>query len=128
MTSQPQMATELLTFEVYVNGSGPNYGDPLSPDFEDFDATQAIAHCFYAQLFDAVGGLPRARILRESWPSQEEGQAAMTQRGQQWMGIVQIQMPVYRSAIAFAPQGVGATILVQPQNPATEDPITINVG
>jgi hypothetical protein len=126
MTSEPQLATEPLTFEVYVNGSGPNYGGPLSPDFEDFDATQAVVHALYAELFDAVGGLPRAKILAESWPSQEENQGTMTQRGQQWRGILEVQMPVRKTPIAFVPIGVSVAMIVQPNDPAVEDPIEID--
>ena len=37
MTSHPQLATQLLPFEVFVNGSGPDYGQALSPDFADLD-------------------------------------------------------------------------------------------
>jgi hypothetical protein len=128
MTSQPQLATELLTFEVYVNGSGPNYGDTLSPDFFDFDATQALVHALYAVLFDMVGGLPRAKILRESWPSQDESQGTMTQRGQQWMGVLELQVPVRKPAISFVPIGVSGQIIVQPEHPATGDPTVININ
>lgn len=125
MTEQPQLATELLTFEVYINASGPDYGDAISPDFADFDATQAIVHAFYAELFDAVGGLPRAKILQESWPSQDERQGAMTQRGQQWMGILEIEMPVRKVPIPFVPVGVVGEIIVQPVDPLEPDDLTV---
>jgi len=124
----PEMATQLLTFEVYVNGSGPDYGNELQPDFADFDATQAIVHAFYAQLFHAVGGLPRAKILRERWPSQLESQGAMTQRGQQWMGVLQVQMPVREVPLQFVPIGTAADIIVEPKNPLVpDDQTTIHI-
>lgn len=125
MTAEPQLATELLTFEVYVNGAGPDYAHALSPDFADFDATQAIVHALFAELFDAMGGLPRAKVLSESWPSQEESQGAMTQRGQQWMGVLEVQMPVRKVPVPFVPIGVSGQIIVQPKDPAIGDPITI---
>lgn len=127
MTAEPQLATELLTFEVFVNGAGPDYGDALEPDFADFDATQAIVHALYSELFDATGGLPRAKVLSESWPSQEERQGAMTQRGQQWQGILEVQMPVRKVPVSFVPIGVKSEIIVQPKNPAVGDPITIEI-
>jgi hypothetical protein len=120
MTQQPQLATEFLTFEVYVNGTGPNYGNDLNPDFEDFDATQAIVHAFYAVLYDATGG-GGVQVLRESWPSQTESQGAMTQRGQQWMGVIEIKVPVQKPVIPFVPIGTTGTIIVQPAHPLTPD-------
>lgn len=127
MTATPQLATEFLTFEVYVNGSGPNYGDALDPDFADFDATQAIVHALYAELFDA-NGAPRAQILSESWPSQDESQGAMTQRGQQWMGVLEIPMPVRKVPVPFVPVGVTGSIVVQPKDPLVpDDPTTIPI-
>ncbi len=127
MTLQPQLATEHLTFEVYVNGSGPNYGNPLSPDFEDFDATQAIVFALYSELFDATGGLPRAKILRESWPSQTEKQGTMTQRGQQWCGILELQVPVTRAPLTFVPIGTRAQFTVEPVHPGSTDPVVFVV-
>jgi hypothetical protein len=122
MALEPELATELLTFEVYVNGAAPDYGaSTVSPDFGDFDATQAIVHALFAELFDAVGGLPRAKILAEKWPSQEERQGAMTQRGQQWMGILEVQMPVRKVPKQFVPIGTSAEIIVQPINPLVPD-------
>lgn len=121
MTATPQLATEFLTFEVFVNGSGPNYGNELAPDFADFDATQAIVHALYAELFDATGGLPRAKILEESWPSQEERQGAQTQRGQQWRGVLEVQMPVRKVAVPFVPVGTHGEIIVQPKTPLVPD-------
>jgi hypothetical protein len=124
---EQQVATEHLTFEVYVNGSGPNYGNPLNPDFEDFDATQAIVHALYTVLFDQIGGLPRAKILGERWPSQEATAGTMTQRGQQWCGLLEIQMPVRRDPLSFVPIGTRAEITVQPIHAGSTDPITFFV-
>ena len=127
MTLQPQLATQLLTFEVYVNGCGEDYGDAISPNYYDFDATQAIVFCLYAQLFDAVGGLPRAKVLRESWPSQRDTAASVVQRGQQWVGLIEIQMPVTKPPKQFVPTGTYMQLTVEPANPGTNDPIVIDV-
>lgn len=125
MSLAPQIATEHLTFEVFVNGTGPNFGDALSPDFEDFDATQRLAHMLYSELWDACAG--RAKVLREDWPSQKSTQATMTQRGQQWSGIIEVQMPVTRAPLRFVPIGTVAQITVQPVNPGSTDPVVIVV-
>jgi hypothetical protein len=50
-----------------------------------------------------------------------ESQGAMTQRGQQWMGILQVQMPVRGVPIPFVPIGTSATIIVQPKDPLVPD-------
>ncbi len=121
MREGPTLGTQYLTFEVYVNGSGPNYGNPLDPDFADFDATQAIVHAMFAQLFDMMGNVA---LLREAWPSQEERQGAMTQRGQQWMGVLEVPMPVNTIPIPFVPIGVHGEIIVQPATPLVPDDLT----
>lgn len=121
MTLQPQLATEYPTFEVYVTASGPNYGKPLAPDFEDFDATQSVVFALYATLFDAVGGLPRAKVLHESWPSQTVEAGTMTQRGQQWMGVLEFQDPVTKVPKQFAPIGTYLEMIVQPVSPLIPD-------
>jgi hypothetical protein len=125
MKTAPQIVTEFLTFEVYVNGSGPVFDDALDPDFADFDATQRVVHMLYAELFDATGGL--ARVLHESWPSQREKQGAMTQRGQQWCGIVQIPVPVTRAPMSFVPIGTRAEITVEPADAGPSDSTLIVV-
>lgn len=127
MKLEPQLATQFTTFEVYVNGAGPDYGDAINPDYADFEATQALVHALYAQLFDAVGGVPRAKILRESWPSQAETQGSQTQRGQQWMGVLEIQQPVVKPPKQFVPTGVSATLIVEPVNPYVTDPQEIDI-
>jgi hypothetical protein len=128
MSLQPQLATQFVTFDVFVHGSAPDYGaSTLSPDFGDFDATQAIVHALYAVLFDDVGGLPRAKILREDWPSQVEGAGSMTQRGQVWHGVLELQQPVTKSPALYVPIGVSGQITVEPVDPASGDPIVIDI-
>lgn len=122
----PQIATQFTTFEVYVNGCAPDFGAAgPDPDFADFDATQRLVHMFYEALFDGTGG--RARVLSERWPSQEETQGAMTQRGQQWCGIVEFQVPVTKKPLEFVPIGTSAQIIVQPDDPGPTDPIEIDI-
>jgi hypothetical protein len=115
MTLQPQLATEYTTFEVTVHGSGPNYGNPLSPEFYDFNATQALVFVLYAVLFDASGPA-RAKVLHESWPSQKDDAGAMTQRGQMWKGVIEFQQPVTRVPKEFVPIGTYLQEVVQPLN------------
>jgi hypothetical protein len=124
MTLGPQLGTEYLTFEVHVTGSGPNYGGPLAPDFEDLDATQAIVFALYSVLFDAAGAA-RARVLHESWPSQSIDAGTTTQRGQQWKGIVEFQEPVQRIPKRFVPIGTYLELIVQPLNAGSTDGTTI---
>jgi hypothetical protein len=124
MTLAPQLGTEFTTFEVHVHGSGPDYGNAVSPDFYDFDATQAIVFALYSVLFDASGP-PRAKVLRETWPSQKVEAGTQTQRGQHWMGIIEMQQPVHRLPKQFAPIGVQGNFIVQPLNPASGDPTII---
>lgn len=125
MMTAPQLATEFSTFEVYVTGSGPNYGNALSPDFYDFDATQAIVHELYAVMFDASGA--RARVLHESWPSQKIDAGSQTQRGQQWMGVIEFQQPVSHTPAQYAPIGTFMRLTVQPINPGSGDATVIVV-
>lgn len=125
MTLGPQMATEFTTFEVYVTGSGPNYGDPLSPDFFDLDATQSLVFALYSVCFDATGA--RARVLHESWPSQAESAGTQTQRGQQWKGVLEFQQPVTRIPVQFVPIGTSLEMTVQPVNPGSTDPVVFNI-
>jgi hypothetical protein len=125
MTLGPQLATEYTTFEVYVTGSGPDYGNVLSPDFNDLDATQAIVYALYSVLFDASGP-PRAKVLHETWPSQlpsndPRATGTHTQRGQQWMGIVEFQQPVQRIPKQFVPIGTYIQETVEPINAGSTD-------
>lgn len=120
MTTQPQIATEYLTFEVYVTGCGPDYGQPESPDCYDFDATQRTVFALYAVMFDAFG-MERCQVLRERWPSQEVEAGTVTQRGQQWAGIVQLQVPVAPVPLQFVPEGTSLVFTVEPVNPLVPD-------
>jgi len=128
MTLNPQLATEFSTFEVYVHGTGPNLGDGLSPDFYDFDATQAVVFALYSVLFDASGP-PRAKVLHESWPSQKIDAGTMTQRGQQWMGIIEFQQPVIRPTPGqFVPIGTYIQETIQPVNAGSTDGTVIVIN
>jgi hypothetical protein len=125
---QPALATEFTTFEVYVTGSAPDYGASApSPDFADFDATQAIVWALYAAFFDAVGGPPRAKILHESWPSQKEDAASMLQRGQQWMGILELQQNVSKAPRQYVNIGTYVEMTVEPINAGSTDPELITI-
>jgi hypothetical protein len=125
---EPQLGTEFSTFEVYVTGSAPDYGaSGPSPDYGDFDATQAIVHALFSVLFDASGP-PRAKVLRETWTSQTPQSGSMSQRGQQWMGVIELQQPVYRVPLQYVPVGTYIEMTVQPVNPASEDILTFPVG
>lgn len=119
----PTLGTQFLTFEVFVNGCAPDFehGSPPSPDFADFDATQALSHALVWQLFDMLGTVS---ILRESWPSQTERQGAMTQRGQQWCGLLEVELPVYKPALGFVPIGTSLEIVVEPADPLVPDDLT----
>lgn len=108
-TLTPQKATEYTTFEVYVTGCA----NPPSPDFGDFDATQALAHALVSLLIDDSGA-PRARVLRAGWPSQLDpknprASGVLAQRGQQWMGVIELQQPVYDQPLQFVPVGTTLT-------------------
>lgn len=97
---QPELATEYMTFEVLITCAA----NPPQPGFGDFDATQAVVDTFYGILFDMLSA-PRALILHESWPSQAEGAASMTQRGQQWKGVLQIERGIRPLPQQFVPPG-----------------------
>jgi hypothetical protein len=129
MTLAPQIATQFPTFEVHIYGCAPDYGAAgPSPDYGDFDATQAIMWALYGVLFDETGGLPRCKVLRERWPSQEEGAGSMTQRGQHYAAIVEFQQGVTKVPGTFAPIGVTGQITVEPVNPASGDPVVITIA
>lgn len=126
-TLQPQLATEYTTFEVYVSASAPNYGASApSPDFADFDAVQAVVFALYSVLFDASGP-PRAKVLQESWPSQTMDSATMLQRGQQWMGVIEMQQPVTTNPLQFVPVGTYIAMTVVPAGGSTGDETHFNV-
>lgn len=117
---QPQLGTEYLTFEVYVSGAA----NPPAPDFGDFDATQAVVNQLFVCLFDGTGPA-RAQILREVWPSQLPTAGTQTQRGQQWMGVIEFQSPMTRTPLAFCPPGVSLVETVTPAGGGSADSTTI---
>ena len=124
---QPQLATSFPTFEVYVTGCA----NPPSPDFGDFDATQAIVDALFVVLFDAIGPA-RAQVLHDSWPSQlaptdPRATGSLTQRGQQWKGILQLQHPVVRAPLSFVPAGVSLVETVTPLGAGSGDYTTITI-
>ena len=123
MTLNKQYATEPLTFEVYVTGAA----NPPSPNFGDFDATQLLVHVLYATLFETITS-PVARIVQADWPSQKVDAASMLQRGQQWMGIVEIKQPVTALPKSFVPAGTSIVFTVEPESPLVpQDQTTITI-
>ena len=129
MKTAPQIATQFTTFEAHVYGCATNYGAAApAPDDGDFDATQAILWALYGVLFDEVGGVPRAKVLRGGWPSQKPDAGSMTQRGQHWAGVIEFQQAVTKLPGQFAPIGVSGQFTVQPVDPAIGDPIVIDIA
>ena len=123
MTLHKQYATEPVTFEVYVTGAA----NPPSPNFGDFDATQLLVHVLYAVLFESATS-PVARIVQADWPSQKVDAASMLQRGQQWMGILEIKQPVTAVPKAFVPAGTSIVFTVEPESPLVpQDQTTITI-
>lgn len=120
--TEPQMITDFVAFDVYVTGCAPT----PDPDFGDFEATQQIVHALYEQLWNL--GQERIRVLRSTWPSQKKDAGTKTQRGQQWVGTIEVPFPVYPlQAASFVPLGTFLEFTVQPTNPAVGDPITFDV-
>lgn len=118
---QPQLATEFSTFEVYVTGCA----SPPSPDAGDFDATQFLVNGLAAVLWDMFG--PRARVLREAWPSQTVEAGTTTQRGQQWFGVVEFEQPITHVPMQFVPVGTYLVETVQPVNAGSADSTVIKI-
>lgn len=128
MTLAPQLATQFPTFEVWIHGCATDYGASApAPDYADFDACQALAFALYSVFFDETGGLPRARVLHEDWPSQKLDSGSMTQRGQTYVQVIEFQQGVSKLPGTFAPIGVSGQFTVQPVNPASGDPIVIDI-
>lgn len=122
--TNPQLETEFLTFEVYVTGCAPT----PAPDFGDFDATQKIVFALYEVMFDGSSNA-RVKVLRESWPSQLESSGTMTQRGQQWMGIVEFQESVVRlAALQYVPIGTVLEFTVTPVGGGSSDATIFGVS
>ena len=121
-TTQPQLATSFPTFDVFVTGAA----SPPSPDFGDFDATQAIVDALFAVLFDTFGA-SRARVLHDGWPSQDASAGTQTQRGQRWKGRIELQHPVTKAPLSFVPHGTSLVFTVQPVNAGSSDGTIITV-
>lgn len=119
-TLNPEVATRYPTFEVHVHGAA----NPPSPDFGDFDATEALLNVLYSNLFDQHGG-ERCVVLAEDWPSQSPDAGTQTQRGQTWKGIIQFQQGITRPSLQFVPEGTTLTLTVEPDNAGPTDPQTI---
>lgn len=104
-------AQQLSTFEVYVTGAA----NPPQPNFGDFDATQFLVHLLYRTIFETfTSGV--ATVLGGDWPSQKTDSAVMLQRGQQWMGVVQVKQPVRALSLQFVPVGTSLTLTIEPVN------------
>lgn len=105
-------AQRLKTFEMYVTGAA----NPPSPNFGDFDATDFLADLLYRTIFESfTSGV--ATMIGGDWPSQKADAASVLQRGQQWMGILQIKQPVSASPLEFVPTGTTLTLVIEPENP-----------
>jgi hypothetical protein len=128
MSLAPQLATQFPTFEVWIHGCATDYGAAApAPDYADFDACQALAFALFSVFFDETGGLPRARVLHEDWPSQKPDSGTMTQRGQTYMQVIELQQGVTKLPGQFAPIGVSGQFTVEPVEPASGDPIVIDI-
>ena len=124
MTLEKLYATQPTHFEVYVTGAA----NPPSPNFGDFDATQFLVYVLYQTLFETIGGDDAQSVKGGDWPSQKVDAASMLQRGQQWMGIVEIKQPVAAVPKAFVPAGTSIVFTVQPDNPLVpQDQTTITI-
>lgn len=116
-------ATQCTTFEVYVTGAA----NPPQPNFGDFDATQMLVWILYQVLFESCAD-DVAKVLRGTWISQKQDAGSMTQRGQQWLGIVQIKQPVSAIPKEFVPEGTTLVLTVEPVNalvPTDQTVITV---
>jgi hypothetical protein len=129
-TLQPQYETQTTTFEVFVQGCA----NPPSPDFSDFDATQAIVWTLRQVMREAVG-LPRCAVLSAGWPSQLPANHPMavgldTSRGQMWRGIVRFEQAVTVTPLQFAPPGTSLVFdITTVQGGSTDDVIlTVTPG
>ena len=91
-------------------------------------ATQKIVFALYEVMFDAVSQA-RVRVVRERWISQMQSSGTMTQRGQQWCGIVEFQQPVIRlAALSFVPVGTNVQVTVIPANGGSGDATVFTVS
>jgi hypothetical protein len=98
MKQSRQLATERQRFEVHVTGSA----SPASPDFGDFDVTQAVYQTLYACMFDLISP-SRGLVLSGEWTSQRADATSLDTRGQKWVGVVEISQPVIDNPLEFIP-------------------------
>lgn len=124
-TQNPQLATRYPTFEVHVSA----FANPPSPDYGDFEATESLIDTLYSVLFDLTGGLPRCRVLGESWPSQAQGKSgSQTQRGQKCVLRIELTHPVIRPTLqGFVPNPVTLVETVLPLGGGSGDATTITI-
>lgn len=122
MKLQRQLCTERQRFEVHVTGCA----NPPSPDFGDFDATQAIYQTLYGSMFELITP-DRARVLSGEWVSQSTGIQVVDTRGQKWMGIVEIAQPVLPDPLEFVPSMTSGYLTVNFENGSSADQTVIIV-
>ncbi len=120
--SQRQLATEAVTFEVHVSGCAP----VASPDFGDFDATQAVYHELFETMFRLITP-SRAMVLGGHWVSQDASMQTFDTRGQKWVGIVQIQVPVVARALEFVPVDTIGTLTVNFTTGSSSDATIVTI-
>ncbi len=94
---------------------------PASPDFYDFDVTQALRN----QVIESIIRLTNGDILASDWISQKDDASQIDKMGQTVDLVVEILQPVTRFPLAFVPSGVLASITVEPANPAAGDQVVI---
>jgi len=127
-TLAPQYETEPTTFEVYVTGAA----NPPSPDFGDFDATQTLVHQLRIECINACGSSDRCKVLRGAWlsqlpPSDPRASGTQSQRGQQWMGIIQFYQPVTTTPLQYVPAGTSLTFNIGTVSGGSSDDTTFTV-
>lgn len=118
-----QLTTERQKFEVHVTGCA----EPASPDFGDFDVTQALYQTLYGSMFDLITP-DRARVLGGSWVSQDVTIQTFDTRGQKWVGIVEIAQPVTDNPLSFVPSGTFGTITIGLEGASSGDQTIIVTG
>lgn len=122
MLQSRQLSTEKQRFEMHVTGCA----SPADPDFGDFDVTQNVVHTLYASMFDLL--TPKCfRVLSGRWASQEPAVQQLDVRGQRWVGVVEIMLPVIDPPLQFVPAGVVGEIDVALQNAASGDTVVIEL-
>ena len=122
MLLERQENTEKQRFEVHVTGCAT----PPDPDFGDFDVTQALYQTLHASMFDML--TPKCfRVLGGRWTSQVADVQQLDVRGQKWVGIVEIWLPVTNKPLRFVPVGVVGEIDVNFQGGASADTVVITL-